>query len=88
MRAGPPSFWDHRGPRRMGAGASSVLGPTRPPPHGCRGLLHFWTTEAPAAWARGPPPFWDHRAHRHMGAGASFTFETTQAPAAWAWGAP
>ena len=47
---------DHRGPRRMGEGASSALGPPRPPLHECGGLLRFGTTEAPAAWARGPPP--------------------------------
>ena len=31
---GPPSLWFHRGPRRMGVGASFALGPPRLPPHG------------------------------------------------------
>ena len=52
----------------MGEGASSVLGPPRPPPHGRGGLIRFGTTEAPAAWARGPPPFLDHRGPRHPSA--------------------
>ena len=60
----------------MRAGASSVLGPLRPPPHGRGGLLRFGTNKTATAWVSGPPPFWDHRRSRHMGAGASFTFET------------
>ena len=52
---GPPAFWDHGGPRRMGAGASCVLGPPSPPPH-VRGALHrFGTTKARAAWVVGAP---------------------------------
>ena len=53
---GPPSFWDHRGPHRMGGG----------------GLLRFGTTKAPTAWAMGPPSLWDHRGPHRMGVGASF----------------
>ena len=64
---GPPSLWDHRGPRRMGEGASFALGPRdprclgegasfalgppRPPQHGRGGILPFGTTEAPATRA-------------------------------------
>ena len=57
---GPPSFLDHRGPRRMGEGASFALGPPRPPAAWRGGLLRLGTTEAPSAWAWGPPSLWDH----------------------------
>ena len=54
----------------MGEGASSVLGPPRPPPHGRGGLPCFGTTDAAAAWPRGPLPLWDHQDPRRMGEGA------------------
>ena len=55
----------------MGTGASSALGPPRPPPHGRRYIVGFGSTEAVAACASGRPPLWDQRARRHMGEGAS-----------------
>ena len=57
---GPPPLWRHRGPHRMGAGASFALGSSRPPRHGRGGLLRSRTTKAPTAWAGGPPPLRDH----------------------------
>ena len=74
---GPPSLWDHEGPRSMGTESSFALGPLRPPPHGCGGVSRFMiidapaamgarpprfgATEAPAAWAWRPPPLSDHQ---------------------------
>ena len=55
----------------MGEGASSALGPLRPPPHRQGGLLRFATTEAPAAGVRGLPSLWDHRGPCRVGEGAS-----------------
>ena len=56
----------------MGEGASFVLGPPKPLPHGRGDLLRFGTTEAPTPWARGPPSLWDQRDPRRMGEGTSF----------------
>ena len=99
---GPPPLWDHRWPRRMGEGASSALGPLRPTPHGRGfssalgplrpsphgrgGLLHFRTTEAPAAWVSGRLPLWDHRVPPPHWRGGLLRFQTTEAPVAWALG--
>ena len=55
----------------MREGAPFALGPPRPLPHVCGGLLCFGTTEAPAAWARGPVPLSDYRDPRRMGGWAS-----------------
>ena len=86
MRAGSPSFWDHRGPRRMGTGASSVLGPPRPPPRGCGGLLRFGTGEPTATWARGPPsPLRPTRPLPH-GRGVLLNLGTKEAPTSCAQG--
>ena len=83
---GPPLFWDHRGPRRMGAGPPFNLGPAlprcmgegaslaleRPSPHRMGvGAYSALGTGGPAAWARGLPPLWDHRGPRRVSAGAS-----------------
>ena len=71
----------------MGEGASSTLGPSRPPPHVPGGVLRFWTmessphgrggllkigiTEAPATCGRVPPQIWNDRGAYHVGEGGS-----------------
>ena len=96
LACGPPSLWDHQGPRRMGVGASLALGAPRRPPHWPGVLRCFGTTEAPVAWvqgcfslwdqrrlvalARGPPWRLDHRGPCPMDTGPSFTLGPPRAP--------
>ena len=93
---GPPSLWDHRGPRRKGEVASFALGPPGPrrigevasfrlgppgpPPHGRGGLLRFGTAEASAAWARGPPSICDYPDPHRIGEGTPFALESPRPP--------
>ena len=76
---GPPSHLHHRRPCCLDVWDSFALGSSRPPPHGCGGVLCFGTTEAPPCWrgvllrfgtTQPPPPLkvW----------GASFTFVSSR----------
>ena len=78
MGAGASPLWIHRSPRRMGAGASFVLQPPRPPPHGRGGLLCFGFIEAPVTGAWGPLFFLDHRVLHRAGGGTYFTFGSSR----------
>ena len=61
MGTGASFSLGHRGPRRVGAGASSAFGSSRPPSNGRGGLFRFEATEAPAVLAQGPPVRLGHR---------------------------
>ena len=61
LALGPPSHLDHRGPCRLGAGASFALGPPRPSPRWRGRLLRVCIIEAPVAWVWGPPSIWGPR---------------------------
>ena len=64
---GSPSLWDYQGPRHLCAGAFAALGSSRPPPHGCVGVLLLW----------------DHRGSRQNRCGGLIRFRTTEASAAF-----
>ena len=76
---GPLAFWDYRGARRLGLGASAAFGIPGPfplwgwgPPPRCgMGLRRCPTTGPSSALGRRPPPLSDHQAPAALGRGCS-----------------